>query len=92
MNAPPDYKSDQLLNLTSLFALFMFLICSLKSQVFLRRVVHQLLNPISLFVLFVFLICSVFKTSGDSWFGSDSEQTWKKCSDSKRKQRRVSER
>jgi hypothetical protein len=28
----------------------------------------------------------------DSWFGSDSEQTWKKCSDSKRKQRRVSER
>jgi hypothetical protein len=29
---------------------------------------------------------------GDSWFGSESEQTWKKCSDSKRKQRRVSER
>ncbi|KAH0816259.1 hypothetical protein GEV33_006532 [Tenebrio molitor] len=28
---------------------------------------------------------------GDSWFGSESEQTWKKCSDSKRKQRRVSE-
>jgi hypothetical protein len=24
----------------------------------------------------------------DSWFGSDSEQTWKKCSDSKRKQRK----
>jgi hypothetical protein len=28
----------------------------------------------------------------DSWFGSDSEQTWKKCRDNKRKQRRVSER
>jgi hypothetical protein len=28
----------------------------------------------------------------DSWFGSDSEHTWKKCSDNKRKQRRVSER
>jgi hypothetical protein len=28
----------------------------------------------------------------DPWFGGDSEQTWKKFSDNKRNQRRVSER
>jgi hypothetical protein len=30
----PDSNSDQRLNLTSLFALFVFLICSLKNQCF----------------------------------------------------------
>jgi hypothetical protein len=30
--------------------------------------------------------------TADSWFGGDSEQTWKKFSDNKRNQRRVSER
>jgi hypothetical protein len=39
VNAPPDYHSDQLFKSNLTFCVF--LICSLKNQSFLRRVVHS---------------------------------------------------
>jgi hypothetical protein len=53
VNAPPDYNSDQLFKSNLTFCVF--LICSLKNQSFLKRVVDQLLKSnLTFFVVCIF--------------------------------------
>jgi hypothetical protein len=58
VNVRPDDNSDKVFKSNLTFCLF--LICNLKNQSLLKRVVDQLfLNLTSLFALFVFLICNL---------------------------------
>jgi hypothetical protein len=56
VSAPPDYNSDQLYKSNLTFALFVFLICNLRNQCFLRRVVHSQ-SIFSIFLLYFLIRC-----------------------------------